>query len=720
MSFEGFAKNQLEEIKLGKEEGLDTSVYAKPEYTSIHMHEIRKGLEEKLPVERYLNPEYDWLQMKEIRKGLEEKVNIDLYASPEIPYEKMKLIREALTEGIDLSKYKKLNAGIIKQLFTAIKKNIDISRYVKEGYDAEQLEVIIKAIEKKINIDPYLNKEFRGIALNEILEGLETGMDVSIYADPKYKWQQMRQIRLGLENHLDVSLYKSNLYDEHQMEEIRLGLEEGLDVSKYAKLMYSINDMKRIRAKLQKEFVYELENKTLKSLLETDITVVVIDSRMEAYIICENEDYELTKDGIMDALKRKGVTRGIMEEAINDIVEGRVSFEKPVLVAKGREPKDGNDGYYEFFFRTEIAKTPKMFDDGSVDFQDVEWFETVRENQRVALYHRAQIGMPGFTVMGQIIPARRGKELPMLRGSGFKLLEDGITYVSTMDGRIEISGNYLIISDLFIFDEITLATGNVNVRGNVLIKGNVGTKTSIKATGDIVIEGFVEGANIESDANIFLKKGVNASGQGLLQAGQSVVGMFFESVTVKAKGSILANYIMDSELYTEDMVKLSGMKGLLIGGATYATKGISAYNIGNQSSTKTYIYFGSSKEQLAALNKIENTIVEVENELKIFQNAYNEYYNIYPAEMRNTMEIFKKLDNAIYTKELEMKELKKQLEELEPLIEQAKSAQVVVKGVLYGGVTFESNGVKWNSQEVRNVTVRKTGNKIALYSNGVM
>jgi V8-like Glu-specific endopeptidase len=62
---------QLEEIALGKEAGLDTSIYAREDLNWMQMREIRKGLEKNLDVSVYADPKIRWMTMWEIRLRLE-------------------------------------------------------------------------------------------------------------------------------------------------------------------------------------------------------------------------------------------------------------------------------------------------------------------------------------------------------------------------------------------------------------------------------------------------------------------------------------------------------------------------------------------------------------------------------------------------------------------------------------------------------------------------
>ena len=56
------------------------------------MNQIRIGLENKLDISWYAKPDFDWMQMKAIREGLEEDLNVSEYADPTIHRFKMHFI----------------------------------------------------------------------------------------------------------------------------------------------------------------------------------------------------------------------------------------------------------------------------------------------------------------------------------------------------------------------------------------------------------------------------------------------------------------------------------------------------------------------------------------------------------------------------------------------------------------------------------------------------
>lgn len=54
----------MKQIRLGLEENLYVSIYAKIEFDSWQMREIGLGLRANLDVSKYTNPKYTWEEMK--------------------------------------------------------------------------------------------------------------------------------------------------------------------------------------------------------------------------------------------------------------------------------------------------------------------------------------------------------------------------------------------------------------------------------------------------------------------------------------------------------------------------------------------------------------------------------------------------------------------------------------------------------------------------------
>lgn len=713
--------DQLRELKIGIEAGLDVSLYANKEFLAIQMQEIRKGLKHGIDASVYAKTAYDWFQMKEIRKGLQQGLDISQYSSPSISYDRMKQIRKGLKMGLNLTKFAKLDASVLRQLRKGYESKVNIVDYVKKGYRAEQLEEIRIALEKGLNIDPYLDIGYRGVSIRQIWLGLEHGVDVERYAKIHYSWQQMREIRLGMEGRLDTSVYENQIYSASQMQEIRLGLEDGLDIDEYRSLMYTTSDMKRIRTRLLEELANAVvrSDKKPETVLVQDFEIEVSSDDMEVLMeIHASQDKDYTRQDLEDALAREGISEGILYEELERMIRDKV-YNTKVLVAKGTDPQKGEDGWYEYFFRTDELGKPKILEDGSVDYQSIRWFELVEEGDKVAYYHEPTEGVPGKTVRGTVLKTVKGKEQKMLTGKGFVLLYDKKTYVAAYSGKVDLKekNSELNISRVCVMEEVTQATGNVEFDGCVYVKGDVGRGIEIKATEDIVIDGGVEAANIQCGGNILLRQGMNGIGKGYIEAEGNVEGKFFEGVTMDVGKDVRANECLNCCINTNGSVTISGTKGVLAGGMIQTVKGVETYQLGNRAQLATILHIGVNDRILKEKKEIEEKMEAVLNELTILGNAQIRFQRTYEAEVRNTNEMYIKIENAIYTKELEQAALYKKKLRLEKSIERMAGAKAIIRGYLYEGCIIEIDKLRWLSAKAKNVTIRRTDNRISVYSN---
>jgi hypothetical protein len=140
-----YDSDQMEQIRLGLEDGLDVSWYADPRYDSEQMNRIRTGLKENLYVKWYANPDFNKMQMREIMIGLRNGLDVKWYAKPEFNQYQMEQIRYGLEEGLDPKYYADpaYKPYQIKQIILGLKSKVDVSIYseiieVEEEEDKEE------------------------------------------------------------------------------------------------------------------------------------------------------------------------------------------------------------------------------------------------------------------------------------------------------------------------------------------------------------------------------------------------------------------------------------------------------------------------------------------------------------------------------------------------------------------------------------------------------
>lgn len=721
---EGFTEAQIEEIDLGMTSGVPIEVYANKQLMPQQMYQLRLGLEQGLDMLPYADPEYDFFQLEEIRIGLSEGLYVKKYDSKDMDSKKMHQMRRGLEEGMDLSDFLKFPDDVMREIRHGLVNKVDLTTFAEAGYDAGQLVQIGAAISEGLDIEQYLSLDFRGVSVSEIVQGLRDNVDVEIYAKPCYTWSQMEQIRLGLLSQIDVSYYASPLYDRYQMEEIRLGLEEGLEVTEYTSLMYPAADMRRIREELSaslyiastEEGEEDPEAKE-KDKNEGKIDVTVSPDQMTAFIkIARFAFGTITRKDIMRSLRYMGITQNIDPRMVDNLLAGKHLGER-VQIATGKFPVNGEDAYYEYFFDTNKKRTPKILPDGSVDFQNIDYYTEVKRNQKLAYYHAAGKGEAGHTVTGKRIPPKRGRELPAIRGKGFYVLPDKKTYISDLDGRVTLTGLKLEVSQVVMLADVNMSTGNIRFDGNINVTGSVSNGVIIQAGGDVVIDGFVENCTIIAGGDIIMKKGVNGGGTGSLRAGGAIEGKFFESVKVRAGKSIKANYVLNSDIYSNGMVEVMGSKGLILGGSVFAAKDITATNVGSDVGVRTIIKMGVSDELRKKQRTVEGKLQDLENKLLVLNKGERDFKDKYPAEIRNAMEMFIKIENAIYTLQKEKAELKEEQEAITKQIASTAEAKLTVKGTLFENILVDIDGKKIVSTRSKNVVVQKINDRLGIYNN---
>ena len=384
---------------------LHFSMMENAEYRKAQNQEIELGAEQGLDVSVYSNPEFNWLQMEQIRMGLKDNLDVSLYANPIYNYETMKQVRLSLYAAID------------------------IIPYLNRGFRDDALEEIRLAKTDRLPIDQWLWDDMCAPQIHEIRIGLCENLDISVYADPQFNWMQMQEIRLGVEKKLNISLYTNHLYSYSQMREIRKGLEDGLDVSSYCSLIYSATDMKEkrqglLRDKTAKPKKGSGKESVLDSLVKKEFVITVEDNGNRAYaFIPWVPGNMVTKEDIYDDLERREIVFGINHEAISELIDKRRMNEK-ILIAEGVCAQTGKDGWFEFFVRLDIPRIPAPLPDGGVDYVNIEAFEMVDKDEKIAVYHPAEKGVDGKNIYGETIHADNGAEKKPLRGQGFVIATD--------------------------------------------------------------------------------------------------------------------------------------------------------------------------------------------------------------------------------------------------------------------------------------------------------
>jgi hypothetical protein len=331
---------------------------------------------------------------------------------------------------------------------------------------------------------------------------------------------------------------------------------------------------------------------------------------------------ELDADELLEKIHEKwGVVFGLDEEAVQSALQARAYYQR-IPAAAGKPSEKGEDGRLVFLFSTQHSYAPKIAEDGSADYKNLNVFESVTEGAALVQAVPPGEGAPGCTVKGAVLPPRRGAEAKLPKGKNVRVSEDGQSLIATKSGRVDCMNGRVEVADVYrVSGDVDMSVGNILFEGDVIVAGNVISGLTIEAAGTIEVHGYVEAAELIAGKDIVLKNGMQGMGKGRLSAGENIVARFLERCNIEAKENIFSDYIVECKVIACGLIAMKGKWGRILGGTVRAGKGISANIVGSPSNELTVIELGASPDLRARSTKLEETKNQIRAQLDKIHNV---------------------------------------------------------------------------------------------------
>jgi len=317
---------------------------------------------------------------------------------------------------------------------------------------------------------------------------------------------------------------------------------------------------------------------------------------------------KLDELAVIQALKAAKVLKGIHADTMR-LLASNPPQSLQRTIAEGKPPTDAVAGKLDYLV-TPLQRrqlVPQVRDDGSLDMRELGGVDAVAEDQPLLRRVLPVPGQNGYNVLGAVVPAPLPADVPLIAGDGTRIGgDDPHLLIAALAGvPIEIHGGMRIDSVLTLSHDIDLSTGNINYRGSVVIKGDITHGMSVKATGDILIQGSVEPSRIEAGGNITITEGVlgsqldaadadPASYELQIIAGGTLSARHAQHAYLKAASVQIGNQLFHCLVQADGPVqvgKAGGRNTLLVGGFVQARECISAGIVGASSHSKTVLDF---------------------------------------------------------------------------------------------------------------------------------
>lgn len=396
----------------------------------------------------------------------------------------------------------------------------------------------------------------------------------------------------------------------------------------------------------------------------------------------------LTADEIIKDLANINVKFGIDMELVKQLGANReyfVSYE----IAKAKMPIDGIDGYITYQFETEKKPKPKIKEDGTVDFHDLDTLNHVKAKDVVAIMTPEIPGTDGMDVFGRIIAPKRAKRAVFKYGRNLKISEDGLNLYTEVSGHVTLEGDKVFVSNVLELVNVDASTGNINYDGNVVVSGNVQAGFEVKASGNVEVRGLVEGATIEAGGDLTLVHGVQGMGRAILKCNGNMVAKFIESAaSVNVGGNLDTDSLLHTTAEVRGSIMVSGKNGLIIGGDVRSTVMITANYIGNTMGTATTVGVGvdpSDKRRLETLKKEIMALNDSKTKLNQIITVLRKKQEADGTLEPDKLDMLQKSTRNLIMAEHDMQQKRKEFDELNQMISEDSNARIKIMRTIYPG-----------------------------------
>ncbi len=408
---------------------------------------------------------------------------------------------------------------------------------------------------------------------------------------------------------------------------------------------------------------------------------------------------EASLDDARAALSAKGVAFGLDEDAV---ARALAAPGTGIVVAHGQAPQAGTDGWLETLIHTEETHGPHEDAKGQVDFRDLGMVRSVDAGAPLMRRHPPQPGVPGRTVTGSDVSVAKPKDVRLPAGQGAGVAaDDPDLLVAQVAGHPVIRRDVVRVDPKLELQNVDLATGNIDFAGTVEVKGDVQSGMKIRASGDVIIHGVLESAEVEAGNDVVVLGGI--VGQMPVTAVKDAAERKAAGAHVHAHATVRARHVKNAVILAEQSVfidevavqcditaidqvvigKEGGRKGHVLGGIVRATKGIVAECLGGPGTGETRLLIGVNPLTQQALDAMKAAIAaktkerdDLEKLVKLLQNRTDRRDMLEKA--RHTLE------HTLY----ELESVTADAQALEGELKEAESATVVVKHAVFPGVVI--------------------------------
>jgi uncharacterized protein (DUF342 family) len=268
--------------------------------------------------------------------------------------------------------------------------------------------------------------------------------------------------------------------------------------------------------------------------------------------------------------------------------------------AKGVAAEHGRDTRFELLAADTRDRVPQVDAHGLIDFRDLGAIPLVIAEQPLMRRIPPTDGVDGQNVRGDILEALPGRSEGFAENliGAYVANDDANLLRAVFNGQPVRCANGVMVEQVLHVRNVNVASGNITFDGTVHVDGEVLPGMKVHATGDIIVTGVIDGAELEAGGDIRVGGGIIA--QSRVRAGGSVAARFVESAHIYAGTAIaIDDAALQSDLQAMNQIVVgikSTERGRLAGGSARAMLLIQAPVLGASTGGVTSIQLGVNPE----------------------------------------------------------------------------------------------------------------------------
>ena len=356
-----------------------------------------------------------------------------------------------------------------------------------------------------------------------------------------------------------------------------------------------------------------------------DIKVAENGMSATVFVLPAKGGLKVTEERLNALLEEKKIIKDrVLPQAFSQVINN--NQELSLTIARGKPPQAGEDScFIPLIELPEQADTPQEDEDGIVDFRAGHYYMTVSEGTPLLERKPPTPGKVGIDIHGQILSAQPGQNIGFAKAMEGTTLDadDPNRVIAARGGHPVFIEHGVRVDDTLTFDQIDLASGHVEFDGSVLVKGDIHPDMKVEVSGDLVVKGVIERAQVQVGNNLIVTGGILGDAQTDTQDTDNEVAQQKYECTVSAGGRIearyaniaqlaatgniyLREYAFNCDLHSQASIYLGqkGGKGNLVGGRCIARHEIIARILGNQAYQKTVAQVGVDQDDFKRSQKL--------------------------------------------------------------------------------------------------------------------